>query len=76
MGMLQPRSVRQLAVGNRRIRKVAQHILNDLPRFREVYNKAILDYRAANGIRSGNHLAPELAEGEAPFWVRTTTWTP
>lgn len=48
----------------------AQHILADLPRFRTVYNAAIRAYRAANGIRSANHPAPELAEGEAPFWVR------
>lgn len=49
----------------------AKHLLDDLPRFREVYNAAIRAYRAANGIRSANHPAPELAEGEAPFWVRT-----
>ncbi|MCS6866639.1 MAG: hypothetical protein RMJ56_05400 [Gemmataceae bacterium] len=48
----------------------AQHILADLPRFRSVYNAAIRAYRAANGIRSANHPAPELAEDEAPFWVR------
>jgi hypothetical protein len=51
----------------------ARHILGDLPRFREVYNAAIQAYRAANGIRSDNHPAPELAEGEAPFWVRIGT---
>jgi hypothetical protein len=51
----------------------SRHILGDLSRFREVYNAAICDYRAANGIRSANHPAPELAEGEAPFWVRTAT---
>lgn len=49
----------------------AKHILADLPRFREVYNAAIHAYREANGIRSANHPAPDLAEGEAPFWVRT-----
>ena len=37
------------------------------------YNAAIRAYREANGIRSDNHPAPELAEGEAPFWVRTAT---
>jgi hypothetical protein len=51
----------------------ASHILSDLPRFREVYNAAIRAYREANGIRSANHPAPELAEGEAPFWVRTAS---
>ena len=50
----------------------AQHIHLDLPRFRKVYNAAIQTYRDNNGIYSKNHPAPELAEGEAPFWVRTT----
>jgi hypothetical protein len=50
----------------------ARQILGDLPRFRDVYNAAIRAYRAANGIESTNHPAPELAAGEAPFWVRTT----
>ncbi len=48
----------------------AKHILNDLPRFRASYNTVIRAYRDANGIRSANHPAPDLAEGEAPFWVR------
>ncbi len=52
-------------------REFASHILNDLPRFREVYNAALCAYREANGIRSANHPAPDLSEGEAPFWVRT-----
>ncbi|MCI0702059.1 MAG: hypothetical protein L0241_13330, partial [Planctomycetia bacterium] len=47
----------------------ASHILSDLPRFRTAYNSAIRAYREAHGIRSVNHPAPELAEGEAPFWV-------
>jgi hypothetical protein len=51
----------------------ARHILRDLPRFREAYNAAIRAYRQANHIRSDNHPAPELAEGEAPFWVRTAS---
>lgn len=49
----------------------ASHILNDLPRFRASYNGAIRAYRNANGVRSANHPAPELEEGEAPFWVRS-----
>jgi hypothetical protein len=52
-------------------RRFAGHILGDLPRFRDAYNAAIRTYRAANGVRSANHPAPELAEGEAPFWVRS-----
>src|SRR5262249_28308050 len=51
--------------------RFAQHILRDLQRFRSVYNAALHAYREANGIRSTNHPAPELAEGEAPFWVHT-----
>lgn len=52
--------------------RFASHILTDLPRFRDVYNAAIRAYRTANGIRSVNHPAPELAVSEAPFWVRTS----
>ena len=52
-------------------REFAQHVLSDLPRFRVVYNAALRTYREANGIRSAKHPAPDLAEGEAPFWVRT-----
>jgi hypothetical protein len=59
--------------GTEAFARFAAHILADLPRFRELYNAAIRAYRDANGIRSANHPAPELAEGEAPFWVRTAT---
>ena len=52
--------------------RFARHILDDLSRFRESYNAALRAYREANGIDSTNHPATELAEGEAPFWVRTT----
>jgi hypothetical protein len=51
----------------------ARHILGDLPRFRDAYNSAIRAYRQANHVRSDNHPAPVLAEGEAPFWVRTSS---
>ncbi len=54
-------------------RVFAAHILGDLPQFRQAYNAAIRAHRAANGVRSANHPAPDLAEGEAPFWVRTAT---
>jgi hypothetical protein len=50
----------------------ARHILADLPRFRDVYNASIRAYRETNHVRSRNHPAPELDEGEAPFWVRTS----
>lgn len=49
-------------------RRFAGHILNDLPRFRAVYNAALQAYRKANGIRSANHPAPDLGPDEAPFW--------
>ena len=51
--------------------RFATHILRDLPRFREVYNGAIQNYRRVNRIHSQSHPAPELAPNEAPFWVRT-----
>jgi hypothetical protein len=54
-------------------RRFAEHIRGDLPRFRTIYNRAIHKYRTANRVRSTNHPAPELAPGEAPFWVRTAT---
>jgi hypothetical protein len=50
--------------------RFARHILGDLSRFRSVYNTAVRAYREANDIHSRNHPAPELAEGEAPFWVQ------
>jgi hypothetical protein len=50
----------------------ACHLLAELPRFHAVYNDAVHDYRARNGIRSRNHPVPDLAaeDGwlEAPFW--------
>jgi len=51
----------------------ARHILGDLPRFRDVYDSALRAYRQANHVRSDNHPAPLLVEGEAPFWVRTSS---
>jgi hypothetical protein len=53
-------------------RRFAGHVLADLPRFREVYNAALRQYRAENGLRGTSHPAPDLAHSEAPFWVRTT----
>ena len=49
--------------------RFAQHILGDLPRFRDVYNAAVRRYRRENGIRSQSHPAPDLGPDEAPFWV-------
>ena len=48
----------------------ARHLLADGQRFRAIYNAALRTYRKANGIRGDRHPAPDLAEGELPFWVR------
>jgi hypothetical protein len=46
-------------------------IERNLPRFRTVYNQAILDYRQAHRVRSQNHPAPLLEANERPFWRMT-----
>lgn len=52
---------------------IAVRIFADLPRFRELYNKAIRDYRDANGIKSDTHPMTELEQDgewiESPFWI-------
>ncbi len=51
----------------------AGHLLAHLPRFRDVYNNVLVEYRQANKIRSRTHPVPDLSETdswlEAPFWV-------
>lgn len=51
----------------------ASHIFAQLPRFRDVYNDVLGEYRRVNRVRSKTHPVPELKghEGwlEAPFWV-------
>lgn len=51
----------------------ASHLLAHLPRFREVHNDVLWEYRRINGVRSRSHPVPELGERdgwhEAPFWV-------
>ncbi|MBL8852291.1 MAG: hypothetical protein JNG89_21645 [Planctomycetaceae bacterium] len=51
----------------------ACHVLAQLPRFREIHNAVLWEYRAVNRIRSRSHPVPELGEQdgwlEAPFWV-------
>ena len=49
-------------------RHFVRHVLGDLPRFRDVYNAALAEYRRRNRIRSRNHPAPDLGPAEAPFW--------
>lgn len=51
----------------------AGHLFAQLPRFREVYNEALSDYRHENKIRSRTHPVSDLREDdgwlESPFWV-------
>jgi hypothetical protein len=51
------------------------HLLANLPRFWDVYNASINEYRLANHLRSRSHPAPDLAADgpwlEAPFWIWT-----
>lgn len=53
--------------------RFACHIVDDLPRFHEVFNSAIREYRRRRGIRSRNHPMPELTRDgdwlEAPLWA-------
>jgi hypothetical protein len=48
-------------------------LLGDLPRFCEVHNGAVHEYRRAHGLRSRTHPVPDLAQDgpwrEAPLWV-------
>ncbi|MEE2706803.1 MAG: hypothetical protein VX988_07110 [Planctomycetota bacterium] len=49
------------------------HLLAHLPRFWDIYNSAVQDFRCENRIRSTAHPVPDLAmDGEwleAPFWL-------
>ena len=51
----------------------AAYLLVRLPKFHQLYNDAVRQYRAAHRLRSTTHPVPELvAEGEwleAPFWI-------
>jgi len=51
----------------------AAGILNDLPRFVEIHNTVLHEFRQVNRIRSQTHPVPELAVHtrwlESPFWV-------
>jgi hypothetical protein len=52
------------------------HLLAHLPRFQEIHNEALGEFRRAHRLRSHNHPVPDLATEhewlEAPFWL----WTP
>jgi hypothetical protein len=51
----------------------ASHLIAQLPRYQEVHNACLAEYRAAHQIRSRHHPVPALASQddwlEAPFWV-------
>jgi hypothetical protein len=51
----------------------ASHLLAQLPRYQQVYNDALREYRTAHGIRSKHHPVAALARQgdwlESPFWV-------
>ncbi len=51
------------------------HLFAHLPRFWEIYNSALADYRRCYHVRSLAHPAPDLAVDddwlEAPFWIWT-----
>ena len=51
----------------------ASHLLAQLPRFQEIHNTALAEYRAHYGIRSTHHpVAALVVQGdwrEAPFWI-------
>jgi len=53
----------------------AAHLLAELPRFRDVYNEAVGEYRRVYRVRSTAHPVPDLAADgpwlEAPLWVWT-----
>jgi hypothetical protein len=51
------------------------HLLAHLPRFREIHNASLVEYRRVHRLRSRTHPVPELARHddwlEAPFWIWT-----
>lgn len=49
-------------------RRFFRHVTDHAHEFRLVYNQAIRDYRQRHRLRSDNHPAPLLDEGELPFW--------
>ena len=51
------------------------HLMANLDRFRDCYNRAVHEYRRANHIRNAAHPVPDLAAEdswtEAPLWIWT-----
>jgi hypothetical protein len=70
-------NIRDLAVsslsGTPEFQEFVRAVQVDLPRFRDIYNRAILAYRTRHKLRSSTHPAPQLAENESPFWAVTST---
>ena len=56
-------------------RRFLAHVLAHLPRFRNIYNTSLTDYRQVHGIRSRTHPVADLGQNgdwyEAPFWIWT-----
>jgi hypothetical protein len=52
------------------------HLIGHVERFRECYNRAVHEYRRANGIRNAAQPVPDLASDghwlEAPLWIWST----
>ena len=55
--------------------RFACHVLAHLPRFRDLHNACLAEYRRVHRVRSRSHPVPDLAADgswrEAPFWVWT-----
>ncbi len=53
--------------------RFACHLLAHLPRFHEIYNASLREYRRVNHVRSRSHPVPDLERDgdwqEAPFWL-------
>lgn len=74
---LQTLELPQSAVSNcRAAHGLIAHLLADAHRFRDVHNRALVEFRHVHRIRSASHPVPALAAEEpwveAPFWVWQT----
>ena len=61
--------------GGNAFRHFAAHVLAELPRFHDVFNSSLAEYREVNHVRSAAHPVPDLAAHddflETPFWIWT-----
>ena len=57
-------------------RRFAWHLLAELPRFVEIHNRTLVEYRLQENIRSTHHPVPKLERDgewlEAPLWLWTS----